>query len=467
MAVRKAESFMRGALLLTLAALVSRLLGALYRPIIMRIFAPFDGGNGAIGMGLATIPLTSYQIILSFTAVGLNVGISRLVSERLTLGDMTGARRVFRFSLAVMAGLGLTAAVALWVLAPAITALYGEEAAATVPGFRAMAPALFFASIMAAYRGMFQGFQWMAPNAFSQITEQIVRITAGTLFAFFLVRVSVPMGAAGFNFGDTVGAVAGLLYLIFLARRSGAGLWARSQEAAAAEPPAHAYPLEEPGALVRRIFSVAAPIAIAGAVLPLMMWADGILVYRVLGQPGAEVDIASLHFGWLTNAFALIFLPTIFTSAIYTSILPAITEAVTLGNLEQARRRAEQAYRMTLLLAVPAQAGLYILATELYAFLYPDTLGGPVMAALSWAVMPIMLQQTTSGVLQGIGRIRVTLRNFLTGALVKILLTIWWTGLWGIQGAAWATAVGFAIAAVLNVVAVEKSLGRTLKTRSR
>lgn len=457
---------MRGAMLLALAALVSRLLGALYRPIVTRIFAPFDGGNGAIGMGLANVPLSVYQIILSFTAVGLNVGISRLVSERITLGDMKGARRVFRFSLAVMAGLGLTAAVALWGLAPSITALYGEEAAATVPGFRAMAPALFFASMMAAYRGMFQGFQWMAPNAFSQIVEQIVRVVAGVLFAFLLVRVSVPMGAAGFNFGDTVGAVAGLLYLLFLARRGGAGLWARQQEAAAAEPPAHAYPLEDSWTLIRRIFSVAAPIAIAGAVLPLMMWADGILVFRVLGQPGAGADTAKLYYGWLTNAFALIFLPTIFTSAIYTSILPAITEAVTLGNLEQARKRAGQAYRITLLLAAPAQAGLFILAAELYAFLYPDAMGGPVTAALSWAVVPIMLQQTTAGVLQGVGRISLTLRNFIIGAVVKILLTIWWTGLWGILGAAWATAVGFAIAALLNVVGVEQVLGRTLKTRS-
>ncbi|HYG59226.1 MAG TPA: hypothetical protein VD902_14285, partial [Symbiobacteriaceae bacterium] len=87
---RKTESFIRGALLLTLAALVSRLLGAFYKPVIAHIFAPFDGKAGAVGIGLTQVPLTTYQVILSFTSVGLNVGISRLVAERMALGDPRG-----------------------------------------------------------------------------------------------------------------------------------------------------------------------------------------------------------------------------------------------------------------------------------------------------------------------------------------------------------------------------------------
>src|SRR5690606_12521479 len=77
-----------------------------------------------------------------------------------------------------------------------------------------------------------------------------------------------------------------------------------------------------------------------------------------------------------------------------------------------------------------------------------------------------MLQQTTSGVLQGMGRIGAPVRNFVLGAAVKIGLTAWWTGPYGIAGAAWATAVGFGVAALLNLVEVERLLGRTMLTRS-
>jgi len=456
--------------MLSLAGLVSRLLGAAYKPVIVRLFAPYDGKAGAIGAGLTQVPLTTYMVILSFTSVGLNVGISRLVAERMALGDARGARRVFRVSLVLMGALGLVSSVLLWFGAPYIAGFFSKDLLETVPGFRATAPALFVVSIMAAYRGLFQGFQQMSPNAYSQIIEQVVRVAAGIVLTLVVLRQtsSVPLGAAAFNFGDVLGAVAGLVYLLLLVRSAGRSLWRASPEEAATIDASTAQGdlYESPGALVRRILAVAAPVAIAGAVVPLMMQADTFFVFRAMEQAGVGKDDAQAAYGLLTNAFMITYLPSIFTAAIYTSILPAITHAMTQGRLDVARTRSKQAYRMTLALAAPAQAGLYVLAAGVYALIYGDAAGGSVMAALSWSVVPIMLQQTTSGVLQGAGRIALPVRNFVIGALVKMGLTAWWTLLWGINGAAYATAVGFLVAALLNLVDVERRLGRTLQTRS-
>jgi stage V sporulation protein B len=464
---RKTESFLRGAMMLSLAALVSRLLGAFYKPIIARIFAPFDGKMGAVGIGLTQVPLTTYQVILSFTSVGLNIGISRLVAERMALGDARGARRVFQVSLALMAGLGLVSSLVMWFGAPWIAGLMSPDLAETIPGFRATAPALFITSLMAAYRGLFQGFQQMSPNALSQIIEQIVRVSSGVVLTYVFVQKSVPLGAAGFNFGDVLGAMVGLFYLMALSYRAGNSLWELPPDAMVVADEHRRRPgPESVGRLMRRILAVAAPVAVAGAVVPLMMQADVFFVFRQLAEAGVGKEDAQAQYGLLTNAFMIAYLPTVFTSAIYTSLLPAVTRAVTLGQMGEARRKAGQAYRVTMLLAIPAQTGLYVLATPVYALLFSDTSGGQVMAAISWAVVPIMLQQTTSGVLQGAGHIGLPVRNFVIGAVVKAVLTGWWTGLFGASGAAWATAVGFLVAALLNVVNVERKLGRTIKTRS-
>ncbi|HWI53875.1 MAG TPA: polysaccharide biosynthesis protein [Symbiobacteriaceae bacterium] len=454
---------MRGAMMLTLAALVSRLLGALYKPIIARIFAPFDGKLGAVGIGLTQVPLTTYQVILSFTSVGLNIGISRLVAERMALGDVRGARRVFRVSLTLMAALGLVASLVMWFGAPWIAGFFSKGLKETIPGFRATAPALFITSVMAAYRGLFQGFQRMMPNATSQIVEQIVRVGSGMALTYFFVKQSVALGAAGFNFGDVVGALAGLLYLLFLASRQREQMWELPPDEVPDGPPPRP---ESTGRLIRRILAVAAPVAVAGAVVPLMMQADTFFVFRAFQAAGVPDTDAQAQYGLLTNAFMIAYLPAVFTAAIYTSLLPAITRAMTLGQTDVARKRASQAYRMTLVIAIPAQIGLYVLATGVYSLLFGDTSGGQVMAAISWAVVPIMLQQTTSGVQQGAGRIMQPVRNFVIGAVIKAALTAWWTIPYGISGAAWATAVGFGVAALLNLVNVEQLLGRTLKTRN-
>jgi stage V sporulation protein B len=215
-----------------------------------------------------------------------------------------------------------------------------------------------------------------------------------------------------------------------------------------------------------RILAVAAPIAISGAVVPLMMQTDTFFVFRALANQGLSAADQQAQYGMLTNAFMIAYLPAVFTAAIYTSLLPAVTRAMTLGQTHEARRQAGKAYRMTLAVAIPAQVGLFVLSTGIYAFLFGDTSGGSVMAAISWAVVPIMLQQTTSGVQQGAGRILQPVTNFLIGFVVKAVLTAWWTVPYGINGAAWATAVGFGVAALLNLVNVERLLGRTLKTRN-
>ncbi len=468
---RKPESFVRGAMILSLAALISRLLGALYKPIIARIFAPFDGHLGAVGIGLTQVPLTAYQVVLAFTSVGLNVGISKLMSERLALGDVTGARRVFRASLTLMALLGLLASLGLWFGAPWIAQVISPDLAGTVPGFRAMAPAVLITSLLAAYRGLFQGFQQMSPYAYSQIIEQVIRVGSGMVLTWFLVRISVPLGAAGFNFGDVLGALAGLVYMLILVRRSERDLWNAPllEEAATHESGSirrRVKPLPNGWGLLRRIFMVAGPITIIGAVVPLMMAADTLFVFDALEKVGIRGAEAQAQYGLLTNVFMIVYLPSIFTTALYTSILPAVSAAVAVGQRDQARRKAVQAYRLTFLLALPAQAGLYAVATGIYALLYGDTAGGAVMAAISWAAVPIMLQQITSGILQGIGKVGLPVRNFVLGALLKIGLTAYLTVRAGIHGAAWATAAGFGLAALLNLIDVERHLGRTFMTRS-
>ncbi|MBP2019894.1 stage V sporulation protein B [Symbiobacterium terraclitae] len=461
----RGESFLRGALILTLSTLVARLLGLIYKPLVARIFAPFDGRGGAVGLALANVPFTTYMIILSFTSVGLNVGIARLVAERMAVGDPRGARSVFRASLALMTGLGLAGALAFFFGAPWIARAIAPDAAESAPGFRAMAPALLLTSMLAAYRGLYQGFQQMAPSGLSYVIEQVVRVACGLAFTWILVRVSLPMGAAGFNLGDVAGAAAALAYMLFLYLRNRRSIW-HAEQAAAAGREAGEDRLQ-PGAarLYARIFAVAGPIAVIGAVAPLMMMADTFFVLRALAAAGVASLDAQEQYGLLANAHYVANLPAILSLAVYTAILPAITTEMAAGSRKAALRKARQAYRMTFLLGIPAQAGLWALATGVYRFIYGDPNGGPAMEAMAWAVFPIMLQQTTSGVLQGMGRIGLPVRNFVLGAAVKIVLTARWTGPYGIAGAAWATAIGFGVAALLNMVDVERLLGRTLQTR--
>lgn len=455
----RVESFARGALIITLAVLFSRLLGALYRPIVVRLFAPFDGQHGEAGFGLTQVPAPAYLVVLSVSAFGINIAISRLVADRMARGRYRSAWRVFRLSLVLMSALGLVLGAAFYAAAPLLATVAGRPE--TTPGFQAIAPAIFLVSVMAAYRGLFQGLQRMGPYAASQVYEQIVRIVAGIALVWLLAPRSVPLAAAGYNFGATAGALTGLVYLVLVFWRQRRELLPALFDPARADGGGQAAPGPEEAAwpVLREILRLAAPISIIGAVQPLILMTDSLLVITRLEAAGVSAQSADALLGQLANSFSIVWLPAILTAGLYTSLVPAITESLARRNWSEARSRSVTAYRLTLLFSLPATAGIWVLADGIYKLFFLSE-GGPVLRALAPATFFMMLQQTSSGVLQGAGDIATPVRNFLLGAGLKVVLTFWWTatGL-GARGAAYATGAAFALAGGLNVLAVRRRFG--------
>lgn len=449
----KPSSFLRGALIIALAGIASRVLGAFYRPIITHLFAQYDGHHGELGTGLTLVPQSSYFVMLSLTSVGVNIAISRMVAERVTLGDYRGALRVFHVSLWLMAVLGLTLSGLFFLAAPWLAGLTDYPEA--TPGFYAMAPAIMIVSVYCTFRGFFQGLQEMAPTAASQVLEQLTRILTGMVLVSVLAPVGINLGAAGANFGAVTGAVVALGYLVYrFVRHRDTAFW----EAVERTPPEERR--ESVWALVGKLLAVATPISLLGISLPLVTQVDALLVKVRLAEAGILGDEATAAFGQLGNATTFINLPLTLAAALFVALVPSITEAVTVGRMAVARERAEMALRITILVGLPASAGLWLMPEEIYGLIFPSQSGGPALQALAWATLFLMLLQTASGVLQGTGSLMVPVVNFLVGLSLKAGLTYWWTAMpeFGVQGAGYATVVGFGVSAALNVLAIVRRL---------
>jgi len=151
---------MKGALLITVGSLISRLLGALYRPLAQ---IPL----GDAGLALVSAPNAAYMIILAVAATGLNVAISRLVSQRLAVGDLRGARRVVQVAATILgiSGIGFSALFAL--SARWLAEVQGFPEA--TPGFLVLAPAILLVTVEVTFRGLYQGMQQMRPPAVSRV----------------------------------------------------------------------------------------------------------------------------------------------------------------------------------------------------------------------------------------------------------------------------------------------------------
>lgn len=79
----------------------------------------------------------------------------------------------------------------------------------------ALAPAIFFTTIIAGYRGYLQGWQQMTPTAISQIVEQLVRVVVMLGFAALLLPYGLDYAAGGASLGAGAGGFAAWLVLVY------------------------------------------------------------------------------------------------------------------------------------------------------------------------------------------------------------------------------------------------------------
>ncbi|MFZ5925207.1 MAG: putative polysaccharide biosynthesis protein [Bacillota bacterium] len=449
----KAQSFLRGTVVLVAAGIVTKVLGALFTIPLTRLI-------GAEGVGLLHMASPVFVTALVLCVSGIPVATSKLAAERLATGDRPGARQVLLVSLALMLPVGTAFSLALYAGAGFITTFIVKDPRAFFP-LRYLAPAVAVVSVSSVLRGYFQGHRTMVPTGTSHVLEQIVRVAVGLGLAYLFLPRGVQWAAAGSAMGSLAGAAAGLALLVvfFLVTER------QDLDAGGRRPLRRALPGKQPEATppatafetAKRLVSLAAPVTLAALVGPLLEALNAIIVPARLQFAGFSVVQSTELYGRLSvMALSLVALPGVAAAAIATSLVPQVAAAYAGGKLRRGRELARQAVRSALVVGIPATVGLAVLPAQICAFLFGDPGGGVPLSAMAFSSVFFCLQQTTAGVLNGIGKVHIPAMSGLAGALVAALVNFILTGMpeVGIRGAALGTGLGFLVAGVLNTLAV-------------
>ena len=448
----KAESFLKGTLILTVASFVVKVIGSLNWIFVSRIL-------GGEGIGLYQMAFPIYFFAMSISQAGVPVAISIITAERVALKDVFGARRVFRISMTLMVFTGLLFSLLTYFGAGWLIEWQFIRDPRAYMAVVALSPTIFFVTLLASSRGYLQGWQRMTPTAVSQIVEQIFRVLTMVLFASLLLPMGLDYAAAGASLGAFAGAIGGLLVLVYyhwkldkdIEREYGPNLAPPRGEAPA--------PL---GAIVRRIFSLALPVSAASIMLPIVSNLDLLIVPQRLEVAGYTVPQATELFGYLTGmAVPLVNLATILTASLAVSIVPAISEARALKDTQRVYNQTAAAVRISNFVCFPAFVVVFVLATPISTLIYNAPGAGPAVLVSSFSIVLLGLHQVSTAVLQGLGHPKIPMINMILAAAVKVALNWILTAIpWlGIMGAAWATAADMGVAAVINLYFIWRYIG--------
>lgn len=445
--------FVKGAAILGVAGLVSKLLGAVYR-------IPYQNIAGDIGLYVYMQVYPLYTTLLILATAGFPIAISKIVSERLAVGDVLGAQKAFRIASISLVVLGIFFFLLLYGGAPVVASLMGDEHLARP--LRAVSWSLPLIPMAAILRGYFQGYQNMMPTGVSQVIEQLVRVIFILLSAVWAMNVyqDAYLAGTGAVFAAFPGGLAAVIVLLWYWRKdrqnaplihkqeqsAGAGTWTNRQ-------------------VLRSLLFYALPICMGALVLPLIPLVDSMTVVNMLQWSGMEENSAKLVKGAFDRGQPLIQFGTFFATSLSLALVPAISEAVAQRQHHLISSRSEIAIRLTLLLGLPASFGLALLAEPINVKLYGDDKGTQALAVQSFTILFATLSISSAGILQGLGRVMRPARNLFIGVLVKLVLNLALIPLWGISGAALATVLAYAVAMALNVLAVKKYTGARIGLR--
>ena len=455
--INSSEILLKGATILAIAGIVSKIFGAIFR-------IPLTNMIGAEGQSYYSAAYPVYQLLYTIATAGFPVAISRMVSERIAQGDYNNAHRAYRLALKVSAVLGLIAFAIMFAGAGAIARAYKNPGAEA--SMRAISFALLLTPFLASMRGYYQGRQEMKPTAVTEVVEQMARVAAGLSLAYVFYRTSLEKAAAGATFGASAGVIAALIVMMFIYRRDRDRRKQLSKDSVIRE--------ESDRQRLKELIIFVVPITIGSSIMPIMFNIDAAIVMRRLLETGWSESMSKTLYGLMGGyCDPIVGMPFVFVDALCISLMPAVTTAFTLKNKEQLDEHIKTGLKTMMVITYPCTIGLIVLARPILTMLYykkqdEAVMAVPTMQILAVTIVILAIMRAFSTSLQGIGRMMLPVWNLFIGAVVKTIVSYILVGIpaLNVKGAALGSVAAYTTAGILNYLALRKYAGVSLDVKS-
>lgn len=443
----KNQTFMKGAILLMVANLIVKIIGAGFKIPLTYILHEE-------GMGIFSSSYNMYAWMFVVSTAGIPVAISRMVAESRAKGRYGEVKKILRGSLILMTVIGLIGTAVLFFGSKPFSAVMKNQDAAQ--GIAAVAPALFFVCIMSVFRGYFQGCQNMLPTATSEVVEATGKLVAGCALAITFLPQGLPYASAGAVSGVTIGAMLGMLLIVGIYIFKGRKTFEKNSAADFGSE-------RSVSRIVLQLAKVAIPITIGASVFSLTSVIDMIMIMRRLQESaGFSYDQALYLWGSYSGYANPIFnVPPSIITPIGVSIVPAVAGAIAGNDMKFARKTTAISVKMTTLFALPCAVGMSVLAGPILRFVFQNDSAEQSLSLLALVIVFVSLVMVTNSTLQAIGKEYVPVRNMIIGGAIKILVNYTLVGMpeININGAPIGSMLCYITILAMNIYSIKKEIG--------
>lgn len=398
--VMKKNNLFSGALILSIGGVFAKIFSAIYRIVLTRIL----GGEG-IGLYQLVFPLYSLCVVIA--TAGLPMAISKVISRYKNNQSQIVKKCLLTTSLIALA-LGFV----LVAVSKPLATLQGSTEIWVC--YVVLAPTIILISASSVLRGYFQGVGYFTPSTVSNIIEQFAKLTFGLTMCVVLVKISLFASIVGAMVAIAISELFSLTTLLIYLKKN---------------PPTNNETHEE--LPVKEIFKDVWPITLTNVILPITGFVDSLLVVNLLAINFSR-QMSIFMYGVESGAVgSLISLPTIFSFAIASVLLPSLTAN---GHIYNKTHKLALGLKIVLIITLPCVICFLLIPDKLITILYANRLSGYGVEGLNLAyrllaisglgVVFLAINQLYSSCLQAIDKRFTTIRNLIIAVVVKYVIQL-------------------------------------------
>ena len=409
----KKTSFLKNVVILVIAHIFIKIIG-----VINKIYLTNKQGFGDEGNAIYSSAFQIYALFLTISSMGIPNAVSKIVSERLAVGDSKGAHKTFKIAIIAFGLLGFALSLFLFLFAETMAEQWLQIPEAKL-SLLALSPAIFFTSITAVIKGYFNGRENLNIGANSQTIEQIFRTIITITLIEFIAQTTgfdTRVMAGGAAVATTLSEIICFVYLYKYytsVKREIANEIRRSVN----------YKYKGIRKTIKEILTVSVPMSIGPIISGINRNIDSLTIIRGLKKFMSETE-AKLEYGILCGKIdTLVSFPLSFNSAFTSTLIPVVSSAKASNDFSGANSKIRFSMLISVLIGIPSTVGMIVFAKPILELLFPNQPSGELLLQISSvSITFIMLNQNINSILHGLGKTMVPTVILVFGSAIKLLL---------------------------------------------
>lgn len=399
----KKDTFFRDSFILTVSNLTTGILGFTFSVILSHKL-------GAEGMGLYGLIMPIYNLFICLISGGMIAAISKVSAEFISKKDFINLNKTVDVSIAFDIIWGLFIISLVFINASSISKYIIKDIRA-LNAVKIICPAMLFIAVSSILKGYFYGISKIKIPAFIDIFEKTLRIliilSVTATFSLYQIKDTVTSAYIALTIGEFIST--SLLYIFY-----------RTYKNKIIYTP---YERESRAQLLFNVISISFPLCINGFLSTALSTISTLIVPRRLVYAGFSYSNALSTIGKFTGmSLTIVYFPMLVINSMSTILIPDISQSVSNKNYWATEDRIKTVLKIGLLLGI---------STMLICITIPHSLGilffqrkdlGKYILFSSLAAPFVYTSATTFGILNGLGKQGILLRNSLIVSIEEIIL---------------------------------------------